>query len=179
MLEFSIFDIVIIAFANRYHVVIFHFAFKKKEEKSKNILRCFFLLECLVIDRKKEKSKDNLPCFFLLEDVVIYRKKKNRKAILVVLFLDRISSSFSSTSSFVISKSSFETQLFSSFSSFMFKDIAMMFKTFVRNVFNFFESRFNENFLAEIIHNAISSFVLSFRSFSFVSFFFASFFFFF
>ncbi len=49
----------------------------------------------------------------------------------------------------------------------------MMFETFVKNVVNSSESRRDENFLAELIHNAISSFVLSFRSFFFVSFFFA------
>jgi hypothetical protein len=55
----------------------------------------------------------------------------------------------------------------------MFKDIVMMFEAFVKNVVSSSESRRDENFLAELIHNAISSFVLSFRSFFFVSFFFA------
>jgi hypothetical protein len=60
--------------------------------------------------------------------------------------------------------------LFSSFSSFMLKNIVMMFETFVKNVVNFSESRRDEIFLTELIHNTISSFVLSSRSFSFVSF---------
>jgi hypothetical protein len=64
--------------------------------------------------------------------------------------------------------------LSSSFSSFMFKNIVMMFETFMKNIINFFESHLEENLLTELIHNEISSFVLSFRSFSFVTFFFVS-----
>jgi ABC-type multidrug transport system fused ATPase/permease subunit len=75
--------------------------------------------------------------------------------------------------SLVISKSSLETKLFSLFSSFMFKNIVIMFEIFVKNIVNSSESRRDENFLAKLIHNAISSFVLSFYSFFFVSFFFA------
>ncbi len=148
---------------------------RSKEEKKnrRTILVVFFFSNVLSLTKKKKKSKSNSRCFFSFENVVIYRKKKNRKAIFVVLFFDRISSSFSSTSSFVISKSSLETQLFSSFSSFMLKNIVMMFEAFVKNVVSSFESRRDEDFLAELIHNAISFFVLSSRSFSFVSFFFA------
>jgi hypothetical protein len=123
--------------------------------------------------RKKKIEEQLLVVLFFSNMLSFIEKKKNRKTILVVLFFNRISSSLSSTSSFVISKSSLETQLFSSFSSFMFKNIVMMSEAFVKNVVNFFESRRDENFLTELIHNAISSFVLSFRSFFFVSFFFA------
>jgi uncharacterized membrane protein len=63
--------------------------------------------------------------------------------------------------------------LSSSFSSFMLRNIVMMSEAFVKNVVSFSESRRDEDFLAELIHSAISFFVLSFRSFSFVSFFFA------
>jgi hypothetical protein len=55
----------------------------------------------------------------------------------------------------------------------MLRDIAMMSEALVRDVVSFSESRRDENFLAKLIHNAISSFVLSFRSFFLVSFFFA------
>jgi hypothetical protein len=55
----------------------------------------------------------------------------------------------------------------------MFRDIAMMSEALVKNVVNSFEFRRDEDFLAELIHNAISFFVLSSRSFFFVSFFFA------
>ncbi len=78
VLEFSIFDIVIIVFANRRHVVVSRFALRRREKKSKNNLRCFLLFECFVIDKKKEKSKDNFRCFLSLEDVVICRKKKSK-----------------------------------------------------------------------------------------------------
>jgi hypothetical protein len=49
----------------------------------------------------------------------------------------------------------------------------MMSEAFVRDVVSFSESRRDEDFLAELIHNAISFFVLSSRSFFFVSLFFA------
>jgi hypothetical protein len=49
----------------------------------------------------------------------------------------------------------------------------MISEAFVRDVVSSSESRRDENFLAGLIHSAISPFVLSFRSFFFVSFFFA------
>jgi hypothetical protein len=148
---------------------------KKKKKNRRTFFVFLFFSNVLSLTKKEKNRKTIFVVFFISKMLSFIEKKKNREATFVVFSFDRISSSLSSTSSFVISKSSLETQLFSSFSSFMLKNIAMMFEAFVTNVFNIFESRFDENFLAELIHNAISSFVLSSRSFFFVSFFFVSF----
>ncbi len=152
----------------------FSFRVQKKRRKIEEQSSLFSSLRMFYHWQRKKKIEEQLLVVLFFSNMLSFiEKKKNRKTILVVLFFNRISSSLSSTSSFVISKSSLETQLFSSFSSFMFKNIVMMSEAFVKNVVNFFESRRDENFLTELIHNAISSFVLSFRSFFFVSFFFA------
>ncbi len=129
----------------------------------------------LRLKKKKENRKTIFIVFFSSNVFLLIRKKKNRKSNFIVFFLDRISSSSSLTSSFVVSKSSLSTRLSSSFSSFMFKNIVMIFETLMRNIISFFESHFEENLLIELIHSEISSFVLSSRSFFFVTSFFASF----
>ncbi len=154
----------------------------RSEEKKKNrktTLVVFFFSNVLSLTEKEKNREAILVVFSLSKMLSSIEEKKNRRAILVVLSLDRISSSLSSTlslsstSSFVISKSSLETQLSSSLSSFMLRDIAMMSEALVRNVVSSSESRRDEDFLAELIHSAISFFVLPSRSFFSVSLFFA------
>ncbi len=158
-------------------VVMSSFFISRSKEKKKNrktFFVVFFFSNVLSLTEKKKNRKTTFVVLFFSKMLSFIEEKKNREATLVVFSFDRISSSLSSTSSFFISKSSLETQLFSSLSSFMLRDIVMMSEALLKNVFNFLEFRFDENFLAELIHNAISSFVLSSRSFSLVSFFFAS-----
>jgi hypothetical protein len=126
--------------------------------------------------KEEEKSKDDFRCFFLLDCVIIDWEKKNQKAIFVNFFLRRASSSSSLTSSFIVFEFSFVSQSTSSWSSSTLRNIIMMFKTLLKNE-NYFIIHFDENFLTKLIHNVSSSFVLSFDSIFFVMFAFASFFF--
>ncbi len=153
LFKFAADDVVIVTVDRHslYAVVVVCYAFKR-ERKSKDDFRCSFLFDCVVIDWKKKKSKDNL----------------------CDLFLDRISLSFSLTSSLMISESLLASQLISSWSSSTLRNIIMMFEVFIKNE-DCFITHFDENLLTELIHNVSSSSVLSFDSIFFVMFAFVSF----
>jgi hypothetical protein len=122
----------------------------REKKKLKNDFRCFLFFNYVVIDWKK-KSKNNFCWFFLSSNIIIIVAN-------VVIYCFWV---------FVC------LAIDSSWSSSTLKNIIMMFKTFLKNE-DCFIIYFDENLLAELIHNVSSSFMLSFDLISFVMFVFAS-----
>jgi hypothetical protein len=137
-----------------------------------------FTLSSSYVTRLKEKKNRKTIFVVLFFSIVLssIEKKKNQKTIFIDFFFDRILSSFSLTSSFIVSKFSFASQSISLWFSSRLKNIIMMFEALLKNE-DCFIIHFDENLLTELIHNALSSSVLSCDSISFVMFAFVSFFF--
>ncbi len=148
----------------------------KKKKNRKIIFVVFFFSRILTLKEEKKNREAILVVFFFLIVLSSSEKKRNQKTIFVDFFFRRTSSSSSLTSSSIVSEFSFASQSISSWSSSTLRNIVMMFKALLKNE-NCLIIHFDENLLAELIHNASSSFVLSFDSIFFVMFAFASFFF--
>jgi hypothetical protein len=142
-------------------------AFLKEEKKNrKAIFVVLFSLNVLLLIKRKKSRKSNLVVLFSSKMLFSVEKKKNRKTIFVNFFFDRILSSFSLTSSLIIFESSI--RLSSSFSSVVLRNLAVMFETLMNENLSSSKTHCDENFLS-LIHDFVSSFVLSSDSFFFAS----------
>ncbi len=137
-----------------------------------------FMMSLSFVARSEEKKnrKTIFVVFFFSIVLSSIEKEKNQRATSVDFFSRRTSSSSSLTSSFIVFESSFASQSTSSWSSSTLRDIIMMFEALLENE-DCFITHLDESLLAELIHSASSSFVLSSDSIFLVMFAFASFFF--
>jgi hypothetical protein len=146
------------------------------------------------LKEEKKNRKSNFVVLFFSNMLLLTEKKKNRESNFVVLSFSKMlfsiekkksksnsrwsffrsnSSSFSLMSSFIVSEFSFASQSISSWFSSTLRDMIIMFEAFLKNE-DCFITHFDENLLTDLIHNASSSFVLSFDLFFFVFIVFAS-----
>ncbi len=144
--------IVIVVLHTLYDVVLVCYAFRKKE-KSKNDFRCFFFFDCVIINWKKKKSKNNFCWFFFSSNIIII-------VVNVVIYYLWV---------FICVAIDFIMIVIN------IKKYNYDVETFLKNE-DCFIIHFDENLLTELIHNASSSFVLSFDSIFFVMFAFVLFF---
>jgi hypothetical protein len=121
----------------------------------------------VVRSKRKKNRKIIFVVFFFSMMLFSIEKKKNQKTIFVDFFFDRVSSSFSLTSSLV--ESSFAIQSFSSsLFSITLKKLAIMSKILFNDISNSIEIRCDADFFNQI-RDSFFSFVLSFRFIFFAS----------
>ncbi len=145
----------------------------EEKKNRKTIFVVFFSSKILTLKERKENRRTIFVVLSLSVVLSSIEKKKNQRAIFVDFFFDRISSSFSLTSSSIVFESSLASSSIPSWSSSTLKNMIIILKTLLENEDDFI-IHFDESLLAELIHSVSSSFVLSSDSLFFVFIVFAS-----
>jgi hypothetical protein len=141
---------------------------------SLSLFMCSMMSLSLVARSEKKKNrKTTFVVFFFSIVLSSIEREKNQRATSVDFFFDRISSSFFLTSSHIVSESSLASSSISSWSSSALRKMTVMSEALLENE-NRFTTHLDESLLAELIHSASSSFVLSSDLIFFVMFAFAS-----